>query len=201
LDRAQQEIDKLQKENDRLQQEREQLQQECDRWQRERERLQREIERLRRALEAALRAGKRQAAPYSRGTPLANPKRPGRKPGRSYGQQACRPIPSHVDEEIAVPIPVCCSYCGGSVEATHSEPQYQEDIVRRTVVRRFDIAVGHCRTCGRRIQGRHPLQTSDAVGVGQVQVGPEALALAAVLNKQMGLSLGRTRQASWLASN
>ena len=33
------------------------------------------------------------------------------------------------------------------------------------------------------------------MGVGSVQLGPEALTLAAVLNKQMGLSLGHTRQA------
>jgi transposase len=32
------------------------------------------------------------------------------------------------------------------------------------------------------------------VGVGGVQLGPEALTLAAILNKQMGLSLGHTRQ-------
>jgi transposase len=38
------------------------------------------------------------------------------------------------------------------------------------------------------------LQTSDAVGVGRVQLGPEALTLAALLNKQMGLSLGHTCQ-------
>jgi hypothetical protein len=36
------------------------------------------------------------------------------------------------------------------------------------------------------------LQTSDAVEVGTVQLGAEALALAAILNKQMGLSLGHT---------
>ena len=64
----------------------------------------------------------------------------------------------------------------------------------KTVVRRFDIAVGRCRECRRRVQGRHPLQTSDAVGVGSVQLGPEALTLAAILNKQMGLSLGHTWQ-------
>jgi transposase len=73
----------------------------------------------------------------------------------------------------------------------------QEEIVRRTIVRRFDIAVGRCRRCARRVRGRHPLQTSDAVGVGYVQLGPEALALAAVLNKPMGLSLGHTRQVLW----
>lgn len=162
--------------------------------QREIERLRQENERLRKELEAALRASKRQAAPHSRGEPQANPKRPGRKPGRNYGRPACRPTPSRIDEPIGVPLPEQCPHCGGGVEFQRSEPQYQEEIVRRTVVRRFDIAVGCCRSCGRRVQGRHPLQTSDAVGVGAVQIGPEALALAAILNKQMGLSLGHTRQ-------
>ena len=110
-------------------------------------------------------------------------------------KQACRPIPSRVDEQIPVPLPERCPHCGGSgVEPESCEAQYQEEIVRRTVVRRFDIAVGRCRGCARQVQGRHPLQTSDAVGVGAVQLGPEALTLAAILNKQMGLSLGHTRQ-------
>ena len=91
-------------------------------------------------------------------------------------------------------MPELCPHCGGSVEPESSEAQYQEEIVRRTVVRRFDIAVGRCRNCRRRVQGRHGLQTSDAVGVGNVQLGPEALTLAAILNKQMGLSLGHTCQ-------
>src|SRR6266545_4106269 len=180
LDRAQQELERLQKQSERLQ--------------RENERLKQETERLRRELEAALRASKRQAAPHSRGNAKANPKQPGRKPGRSYGRQACRPIPSRVDERIAVPLPERCPHCGGGVERENFETQYQEEIVRRTVVRRFDIAVGRCHECKRRVQGRHRLQTSDAVGVGSVQLGPEALTLAAILNKQMGLSLGHTRQ-------
>jgi transposase len=173
LDRAQQEIGRLRKENDHLKQ---------------------ETERLRRELEAALRASKRQAAPHSRGTPKANPKRPGRKPGRGYGRQACRPIPARVDERIGVPLPEHCPHCGGGVKPESCETQYQEDIVRQTIVRCFDIAVGRCRECQQRVQGRHRLQTSDAVGVGSVQLGPEALTLAAILNKQMGLSLGHTRQ-------
>jgi len=173
LDRAQQEIECLRKENERLRQ---------------------EAERLRRELEAALRASKRQAAPHSRGNPKANPQRPGRKAGCRYGRQACRPIPARVDERITVALPERCPHCGGGVERESGETQYQEEIVRRTIVRRFDIAVGRCRDCQRRVQGRHRLQTSDAVGVGHVQLGPEALTLAAILNKQMGLSLGHTRQ-------
>jgi len=168
--------------------------QEIARQEREIERLRRENERLRKELEAALRAGKRQAAPHSRGKRQNRPKRPGRKPGRNYGKQACRRIPARVDERIHVPLPEQCTHCRGGVELQHQAVQYQEEIVRRIIVRRFDIAVGRCRCCGRRVQGRHPLQTSDAVEVGTVQLGPEALALAAILNKQMGLSLGHTRQ-------
>jgi len=175
------------RELDRAQQENEKLRKEI-------ERLKRETERLRRELEAAVRASKRQAAPHSRGTPKANPQRPGRKPGRHYGRQSCRPTPSRVDERITVPLPERCPHCGGGLEPESCETQYQEEIVRRTIVRRFDIAVGRCCHCQRRVQGRHPLQTSDAVGVGNVQLGPEALTLAAILNKQMGLSLGHTRQ-------
>lgn len=175
-------------------QELEQAEQQIERQRREIERLKQEIERLRLELGAALRAGKRQAAPHSRGKAKDHPKRPGRKPGREYGKHACRPTPSRVDETIRVPLPPQCPHCGGGVEFRRHEAQYQEEIVRRTVVRRFDIAVGCCRSCGRRVQGRHRLQTSDALGVGAVQLGPEALSLAAILNKQMGLSLGHTRQ-------
>jgi transposase len=182
------------RELDRVQQENERLQRQSEWLQKENERLKKEAERLRRELEAALRASKRQAAPHSRGNPKANPQRPGRKPGRRYGRQACRPTPARVDERIAVPLPERCPHCGGGVEPESCETQYQEEIVRRTIVRCFDIAVGHCCDCHRRVQGRHPLQTSDAVGVGNVQLGPETLTLAAVLNKQMGLSLGHTRQ-------
>jgi transposase len=182
------------RELDRARQELEQLRKQSERLQKENERLKQETERLRRELETALRASKRQAAPHSRGNPKANPKRPGRKPGRRYGRRWCRPIPARVDERIGVPVPERCPHCGGGVEAESREAQYQEEIVRRTIVRRFDIAVGRCRECQRRVQGRHQLQTSDAVGVGGVQLGPEALTLAAILNKQMGLSLGHTRQ-------
>ena len=151
-----------------------------------------EIERLRRLLEEALRAPKRQAAPHSRGKLKAKPKRPGRKPGKDYGQHRRRPIPERVDQQIAVELPPRCQHCQGEVEFLRTLSQYQEDIVRRTVVRQFDVAVGRCCDCGCRVQGRHPLQTSDALGAAQVQVGPEALALAAQLNKPMGLSLGHT---------
>jgi len=57
---------------------------------------------------------------------------------------------------------------------------FQEDIVRQTMVRRFDVETGHCADCGEHVEGRHPMQTSDALGVAQVQVGPQALTLARI---------------------
>lgn len=147
-----------------------------------------EIERLRKELEEALRSLKRQAAPFSKGEPKPNPKPPGRKSGAEYGQRASRPIPARVDEQISVPLPKNCLRCGGPVIYEDTKPQFQEDIVRLTIVRRFDVEVGRCACCGRHVQGRHPLQTSDALGAAQVQLGPEALSLAAHLNKEMGIS-------------
>jgi transposase len=41
------------------------------------------------------------------------------------------------------------------------------------------------------VQGRHPLQTSDALGAAAAQIGPRAAATAAVLHKQFGLPIGK----------
>ena len=57
------------------------------------------------------------------------------------------------------------------MEVKRTEPQYQEDIVRRTVVRRFDIEVGYCQSCGALGRKGATLQTSDALGAAKVQVG------------------------------
>jgi transposase len=151
-----------------------------------------ENERLRKQLEETQRANKRSAAPFSKGEPKSDPKPPGRKPGAAYGPRATRPVPRRVDEQIQVSLPARCAHCHGPVILNHTQPQYQEDIVRMTILRRFDVAVGTCACCGRQAQGRHPLQTSDSLRVGEVQVGPEALSMAAVLNKELGLSYERT---------
>ena len=158
------------------------------------EKAEKENERLRKLLEEALRSLKRQAAPFSKGKPKSDPKRPGRKKGLDYGPRAFRAVPDHVDEEIPVPLPKKCPDCGGRVIHDDTQPQYQEDIIRRTIVRRFDVETGHCGGCGGHVQGRHPLQTSDALGAAHVQVGPQALTLAAHMSKEMGISHERAAQ-------
>ena len=92
-----------------------------------------------------------------------------------------------MDEVIVVPLPTRCS-CGGALEVERIEPQYQQEIVRRTFWRRFDIPICRCQVCHKRVQGRDPLQTSDALGAAAVQRGPEALALAVLMNKGVGMA-------------
>ena len=70
--------------------------------------------------------------------------------------------------------------------------QYQEDLpVVRPIVRRFDIEVGHCSQCRRRVAGRHALQTSDALGAASVQLGPEVVALVVELHTHLGVPLAK----------
>ena len=158
-------------------------------------RLLAENTRLRAQLEAARRAGKRQAAPFSKGDPKKDPARSGRKSGERYGRKAHRPIPDHVDEEIRVALPDACPCCDGELELLDEVDQYQEEIVEiRGHVRRFRVSRGRCRRCGRRAQGRHRDQTSDAVGAAASQVGPRAVAIAAQLNKELGVAMNKVSQ-------
>jgi transposase len=146
------------------------------------------------ALEAKLlassRAGKRQAAPFSKGPPKADPKTPGRKAGEDYGTKAFRAVPPVIDEVHEAALPGRCN-CGGVITPDQVEPQYQTEIPRRPIHRQFNVHIGHCQRCGERVQGRHPLQTSDALGCCASQLGPEAQAAIVHLNKDAGLSHGK----------
>jgi transposase len=177
---------------ERLRRENEQLREDLRRSEAERQRLRREIEKLNEELEAARRTAARQAAPFSRGTRVAEPRRPGRKAGAAYGPRAHRRRPSRIDETYEAPLPACCPHCAGVVRRLRVAPQYQEELpVQRPIVRAFQVAIGQCTQCRRRVQGRHPLQTSDALGAAAVQLGPQTVALAVLLNKRFGLPYGK----------
>jgi transposase len=147
-----------------------------------------EVARLRGELEEVRRAGKRQAAPFRKGPPKANPKTPGRKPGEQHGDHGHRPPPDQIDEVHEACLPDACPHCAGRLIETGLAQQYQTEIPRRPIRRQFNVHIGQCQECGRRVQGRHPLQTSDALGAAASQVGPDAQAAVVNLNKQAGLS-------------
>ena len=64
------------------------------------------------------RSGKRQAAPFSKGTRATNPKRPGRKPGMGTFSYRKEPSPEEVTEPpVDVPVtPDTCGGCGGKLQ-------------------------------------------------------------------------------------
>lgn len=144
-------------------------------------------------LESLARGGKRQAAPFSKGPPKADPKRPGRKAGDDHGTHHRRAAPPRIDETHEAPLPPACPACGGAIDPIGVAQQYQTEIPRVVIHRQFNVHLGQCACCQKRVQGRHPLQTSDALGAAANQVGPDAQALAVLLNKDAGLSHGKVQ--------
>ncbi len=137
-------------------------------------------------LEAARRAGKRQAAPFSKGERKANPKRPGRHKGHV---PAHRQRPQKIDRVLEVPLQhTNCLTCGGELVDHAIRVQYQVEIPKvQPIVTQFNIEVARCEQCGQRAQARHAEQTSDALGAAAVQLGPQAIALAIEVKHVLGV--------------
>jgi len=156
------------------------------------EQLQQTVRDLQKRLELAERSAKRQAAPFSRGEPNKNPKKPGRKKGDQHGRHGHRPPPpTQVDETHEAPLQPHCTECGGDIVETHLDEQFQTEIPRKPIIRKFVIHCGCCKNCGKHFRSRHPLQTSDATGAAQSQIGPDAQAAIVDLNKRAGMSYGK----------
>jgi transposase len=156
--------------------------------------LKQRVAELEKRLDEKERAAKRQAGPFAKGPPQDQPKRPGRKAGQEHGRHAHRPppTPESIDETLEAPLPDGCPHCGGELQPDDDvDEQFQTDIPTQPVRRKFRIHKGRCKSCGRRVRGRHPLQTSDATGAAQSQIGPNAQAGMVYLNKRSGMSYGK----------
>jgi len=96
---------------------------------------------------------------------------------------------------IEVPLPSAdCPACGGPLTDHEVQEQFQVDIPPlHPITTQFNVHVARCRRCGTRVQGRHPEQTSDALGAAAVQVGPRALALACEMKHRLGVTYGKLK--------
>jgi transposase len=178
LARLREELRRLQAENERLQTENRQLRE--------------QLERVQQQVGALERITARQAAPFRREeqkkVPADAKKRPGRPPGH---RGFCRAIPAHVDQEFEVPL-ACCPHCQGPVQGRAPLVQWVEELPpQRPLVTRLTTWEAQCPRCGL-VRSTHPLQTSTAGGAAAVQLGPRALAVAALLNKELGVTLRKT---------
>jgi transposase len=140
-----------------------------------------------RDLEEQLRRGRRQAAPFSKDEPKADPKPPGRRPGQGRFTHREPPPEEEIQRTIAVPLERCPD-CGGELTEQTCHEQTQVDLPKvEPEVVRFRTQSGYCPRCGRRVRSRHPQQVSEATGAAGVSLGPRAVALAADLKHRLGI--------------
>ena len=166
-----------------------------DRLQERNARLTTTIKELRKQLAAAQRAGKRQAAPFSKGERVSKPRRPGRKPGT--GNFRYRKPPA-VDELTAPPVDVSvsaesCPGCGGILEHEGESLAYVTDIppMPRPQVTEYRVQVCRCVSCGRRVRGRHRDVGPDQYGASAHRVGRRVMAAAHMLHYGVGIPVRR----------
>src|SRR5712692_9469700 len=151
------------------------------------------VEGLRAEVERLKREGPRQAAPFSKGTRVATPKKPGRKPGEGPFRYRAAPEPALLREPpLAVPVPLqACPACGGRLEAAGVElasvTELREPV--RPQVRQFRVAVSRCTACGKRVRGQHPDLAPDQYGATAHRVGAGVMAHAHVLHYGIGVPL------------
>lgn len=143
-------------------------------------------------VEALEKSAARQAAPFRIADKhrSAHPKKPGRPEGHAGTH---RSIPAHVDEEIVVALENCPRCGSQSLEHRRSVVQYIEELppVRPKVIKLI-TQEAHCPACQEAVRSSHPLQVSWAEGAARVHLGPQALGLAAELNKKQGLTMRKT---------
>jgi transposase len=148
--------------------------------------LEKECRRLRQELAQTRRQTQRQAAPFRRRQLKKRRKKPGRPKGHPPAQRPV-PTPERVDRVVAVPCR-CCPDCDVELVEPGQVVQYQTDLPPIVpIVTRFDIETGWCPCCRRRVQGRHPEQTSNATGAAGNTLGPVVLTMAAELKHRLGV--------------
>lgn len=153
------------------------------------EQLENEVRRLQNELDKALRASKRQAAPFGRGKRDEAKSAKRGRPGRKRGHQGTYRRPSAEPEEDAEAPLDSCPFCGGPVHNLKPLDQIIEEIppVKPRVVR-LRTYRGVCACCGP-VSSRHPLQVGHATGSAKVQLGPGAVSQVLKLRHRFGLSV------------
>jgi hypothetical protein len=149
------------------------------------------IEALRAEIEALKRSGKRQAAPFSKGTRKKDPGKPGRKPGQGLFKTREAPAPETLSEPpIDVPVVEAeCPKCGGEFDEGRVEEVSITDLpeVVRPRVRLFRVRVRRCKRCKATVRGRHPDLAADQRGATAHRLGPRLLAAAHLLHYGLGV--------------
>jgi transposase len=148
--------------------------------------LEQEIQRLREELATAGRESQRQAAPFRRRNLKTRKKKPGRRKGHVAANRPTPP-PERIDRVVDVPCRSCPD-CETELVERDTVIQYQTDLPPIVpIVTQFKIETGYCPCCRQRHRGRHPEQTSDAIGAAGNTLGPVILTMGAELKHRLGV--------------
>jgi transposase len=158
--------------------------------------LEQEVATLREQLGHSEREQNRQAHPFRREQSIPHPKKPGRRKGH---QADLRPVPTpeQIDRVLEVPLGKC-PLCDVHLYDQSQVVQYQTDLPPIVpIVTQFNIETGYCPCCRQYWQGRHPEQTSDAIGATGNTLGPVVLTMAAEMKHRLGVSYRKICDFLW----
>ena len=155
--------------------------------------LQSQVATLRAEIETLKRRGHRQAAPFSKETPKADPKPSGRKKGEGRFSYRRPPHPNEVTEP-PVDVPVrqrACRSCGGELIEERVDFAYVTDLppVVKPVVRQYRVSVCRCEACGKRVRGEHYDLAPGQYGASAHRLGSRLKAMSHALHYDLGLPM------------
>jgi transposase len=158
--------------------------------------LEEEVAALRQQLALGEREQNRQAHPFRREQGTTRPKKPGRRKGHKADLRPV-PTPDQIDRVIDVPLDKC-PRCAVHLYDQDQVVQYQTDLPPIVpIVTQFNIETGYCPCCRQYWQGRHPDQTSDAIGATGNTLGPVVLTMAAEMKHRLGVSYRKICDFLW----
>src|ERR671914_1136898 len=148
--------------------------------------LEASVQDLRGEVDRLTREKKRQAAPFSKGTRVRQPMRPGRKPGQGTFSFRQTPRPEEITQPpVAVPVTLEAGPgCGGKLKEHRMDFAYVTELPPRPRPRvtQYQVWVCRCLRCGRRVRGEHPDLAPDQYGATAHRLGPRAMATAHALH-------------------
>src|ERR671918_2370785 len=154
--------------------------------------LEASVQGLRAEVDRLNRKNKGQAAPFSKGTRIRQPKRLGRKPGQGTFSFRQTPRPEEItDPPVDVPVTLdSCPSCGGKLlREQRVDFAYVTELppLPRPRVTQYRVWVCRCTGCGRQVRAEHPDLAPDQYGATAHRVGSRAMAAAHVLHYQVGI--------------
>jgi transposase len=148
-------------------------------------------EALRAEIDQLKRGGKRQAAPFAKGTRVPEPKPPGRKPGSdSFCYRAAPPPGAITEPPVDVPVTLdACPTCGGSLEEARVDLAYTTELPEhpRPKVTQYRVQVCRCTVCGQPVRGQHPDVVPGQYGATAHRLGARVMAVSHALHYGMGI--------------